>query len=201
MIFRLAAAPAFALVLAACATGASGSPDLPFEEGLASLCGQAFEGRVVSDDPVDGEWRENRLVVHVRDCEPGLFRLPLSVGEDRSRTWVLSTTGENGAWELRHIHRHEDGSLDTQTNYGGFSISDPKAVRQEFPTDQSTRDLFDKEGISTSNTNVWAVEVRSGKKLFAYELKRPGRFFRVEVDLSRPVEIPPPHWAPPAPPM
>lgn len=202
MIRKLAGAPAFALILAACATapGAS-SPDLPFAEGLAAVCGQAFEGRVVSHDAVDDDWRANRLVVHVRDCEPGRFQLPLSVGEDRSRTWVLSTTGPDGSWELRHIHRHEDGGLDALTSYGGYSISDPAAWRQEFPADQSTKDLFDEEGIPVSKANTWAVEVRSGQQLFAYELRRPERFFRVEVDLSRPVDIPPPHWAPPAPPM
>lgn len=201
MNFKAALAPAIALVLAACATAPSGPPDLPFAEGLAAACGKAFEGRVVSQDAADDEWRENRLVVHVRDCEPGVFRLPLSVGEDRSRTWVLSMTGPEGGWELRHVHRHEDGSLDTLTSYGGYSISDPAAARQEFPADQSTKDLFDREGIPVSKANVWAVEVRSGQQMFAYELKRPERFFRVEVDLSKPVEIPPPHWAPPAPPM
>lgn len=201
MLLKLAAAPAFALFLAACASTPAGPADLPFADGLAAVCGQAFEGRVVSDEAVDDEWRNSQIVVHVRDCEPGVFRIPLSVGEDRSRTWVLTATGENGGWELRHVHRHEDGSLDAVTSYGGFSTSEPSAARQEFPADQATKDLFDREGIPVSKPNVWAVEVRSGEQLFAYELKRPGRFFRVEADLSKPVDIPPPHWAPPAPPM
>lgn len=201
MMLKLAVAPAFALVLAACASAPAGPPDLPFTEGLAAVCGKAFEGRVVSDDPVDDAWRQSRLVVHVRDCEPGLFRLPLSVGEDRSRIWVLSATGEAGGWELRHVHRHEDGSLDALTGYGGVSASDPAAARQEFPADEATKALFDAENIPDSKANVWAFEVRSGEQLLAYELKRPGRFFRVEFDLTQPVEIPPPHWAPPAPPM
>lgn len=201
MMLRLAAAPVFALLVSACATAPAGSEDLPFADGLAALCGKAFEGRVVSKDGADDDWRQARLVVHIQDCQPGRVRMPLSVGDDRSRTWVLSATGEGGAWELRHIHRHEDGSLDALTSYGGFSTSAPAAVRQEFPADQATKDLFDREDISVSKTNVWAVEVRSGRNLLAYELKRPERFFRVEFDLSKPVEIPPPHWAPPAPPM
>lgn len=201
MMLKITALPSIALCLAACATAPAGPADLPFAEGLSAVCGQAFEGRVVSSDPADQEWRENRLVVHVRDCEPGLFRLPLSVGEDRSRTWVLTQTGTNASWELRHVHRHADGSLDALTNYGGVSVSDPAAARQEFAADQATKDLFDAEGIPVSKTNVWAMEVRSGQQLMAYELKRPERYFRVEIDLSKPVETPPPHWAPPAPPM
>lgn len=201
MITRLAAATAFALFSAACASAPAAAPDLPFAEGIATACGKAFEGRVVSDDAADDAWRSERIVMYVRDCEPGLVRIPLSVGEDRSRTWVLSATGEGGAWELRHIHRHEDGSLDALTSYGGYSVSDIGAVRQEFPADQSTKDLFDQENIPVSKANVWAVEVRTGSNLFAYELKRPERFFRVEFDLTQPVEIPPPHWAPPAPPL
>jgi len=35
-------------------------------------------------------------------------------------------------------------------------------------------------------TNVWAVEVHPGKT-YAYELRRPNRFFRVEFDLSKPL--------------
>lgn len=200
MMKRLAFAPAL-VFLAACATAPSGPPDLPFAEGLTAACGKAFEGRVVSQDAADDKWRESRLVVHVRDCQDGVFRIPLSVGEDRSRTWVLSQVAGTGQWELRHVHRHEDGSLDALTGYGGISMSNPAAARQEFPADQPTKDLFDREGIPVSKANVWAVEVRSGRQLLAYELKRPERFFRVELDLSRPVEIPPPHWAPPPPPM
>jgi len=35
-------------------------------------------------------------------------------------------------------------------------------------------------------TNVWAIEVEPGH-LFAYELRRPERHFRVEFDLTRPL--------------
>jgi len=42
-------------------------------------------------------------------------------------------------------------------------------------------------------TNVWAMEF-SQQKTFAYELRRPGRFFRVDFDLTRPVAAPPPPW-------
>ena len=52
---------------------------------------------------------------------------------------------------------------------------------------------FEREGSAQSVTNVWAVEVRP-RQSFAYELRRPGRFFRVEFDLARTVPTPPPAW-------
>ena len=66
------------------------------------------------------------------------------------------------------------------------------AQRQEFPADDFSKALFVRENIPASTTNVWAMEAGGG--IFAYELRRPGRFFRVEFDLTRPVAPPPPPW-------
>ncbi len=41
-----------------------------------------------------------------------------------------------------------------------------------------------RENIAASTQNVWAMEAEPGRA-FAYELRRPGRFFRVEFDLTR----------------
>ena len=38
-----------------------------FFTGLLALCGQAFEGRVVSNDPADASMAAQRLVMHVRE--------------------------------------------------------------------------------------------------------------------------------------
>ncbi|MBK8197776.1 MAG: hypothetical protein IPK75_05345 [Acidobacteria bacterium] len=192
MLFRLAVAPAFALVITACASGPEAPSRSGFETALAPLCGEAFEGRIVTTDAADDPWRAERVVMHVRGCEPGLFEIPLHVGENRSRTWVLMQVGE--AWELRHDHRHDDGEPDSLTLYGGFSASPPDALRQEFPADEATKALFDAEGIPVSKTNVWAIEIDPGANVFAYELKRPERHFRLEFDTSRPVDAPPAPW-------
>lgn len=191
MLFRHALAPAFALLAAACVTPAEPAPSA-FETALAPLCGKAFEGRIVTSDAQDDDWRAQPVVMHVRTCEPGYITIPLHVGEDRSRTWVLMQVGES--WELRHDHRHEDGEPDALTQYGGFAATPADALRQEFPADQSTKDLFDRENIPVSKTNVWAVEVDPSANLFAYELKRPQRFLRVEFDTSKPVAAPPTPW-------
>jgi hypothetical protein len=94
---------------------------------------------------------------------------------------------------LKHDHRHEDGSEDEQTQYGGDSASEGSAQRQEFPADQYSREMFVRRNIPQSATNVWAIEVAPAK-VFAYELRRPNRFFRVEFDLTRPIAPPPPPW-------
>jgi hypothetical protein len=128
----------------------------------------------------------------VRTCLPGYAAIPLHVGDDRSRTWVLASVGS--VWELRHDHRHEDGGADALTMYGGLASTPGSALRQEFPADDTTKALFDREGIPVSKANVWAVEIDPSTNLFAYELRRPERYLRVEFDTSKPVEPPPAPW-------
>ncbi|HEV2079033.1 MAG TPA: hypothetical protein VGR19_03925 [Allosphingosinicella sp.] len=182
-----------ALALSACATlPASTSPQDQFFARLTALCGRAFEGRIASP-PVeaDSNFAGKRLVMHVRECSANTIRIPFHVGEDRSRTWVITRTP--AGLRLKHDHRHEDGSEDKLTQYGGDTLHQGTPQRQEFPADQFSRDLFVRENLPQSVANVWAMEVVPGQ-MFAYELRRPNRFFRVEFDLTRPVAPPPPPW-------
>ena len=182
---------AFSFALAAAAPAAQ--PADLFLAQLSALCDKAYEGRVVSP-PSSGDdaFAGKALVMHVRDCEPGVVRIPFHVGEDRSRTWVVTRTATG--LRLKHDHRHEDGSEDKLTQYGGDSVTAGSAARQEFPADAFSKEMFLAGNIPASVTNVWAMEVHSGK-MFAYELRRPeGRFFRVEFDLTRPVAVPPAAW-------
>ena len=181
------------LALTGCATAdVPRTPQDAFYTRLLGLCGKSFEGRVASP-PVaaDASFAGKRLVMHVRDCSPAQMRIPFHVGDDRSRTWVISRTGTG--LTLKHDHRHEDGSADKLTQYGGDTVNPGTERRQEFPADEESRALFVTEKIPVSATNVWALEVEPGT-LFAYELRRPGRFFRVDFDLARPVATPPPAW-------
>ncbi len=173
------------LALGACATApAPVTSQDAFFANLSALCGQRFEGRVVTTDPADAAFTNARLLMHVRDCSADEVRIPFWVGEDHSRTWVVTRT-ETGL-RLKHDHRHEDGTEDVLTQYGGDTVDAGSAERQEFPVDQFSKDLFTRENRTVSNTNVWAVEVHPGR-IYAYELRRPNRHFRVEFDLSRPV--------------
>lgn len=150
---------------------------------LNALCGQRFEGKVVTSDPLDADFANSRLLMHVRDCSLAEVRIPFHVGQDKSRTWVLTRTG--AGLRLKHDHRHEDGTEDELSQYGGDTAAAGTAMRQEFPADEFSKELFLAKGNPASVTNVWAVEAADA--LFAYELRRPERFFRVEFDLTKPV--------------
>jgi hypothetical protein len=183
-----------ALALAGCIStpAQQPSPSDAFFANLSALCGRAFEGRIVSP-PVeaDAAFAGKPLVMHVRECSRETIRIPFHVGADRSRTWVVSRTASG--LRLKHDHRHEDGSEDKLTQYGGDTSDPGTASRQDFPADQFSRALFVRENIPQSAANVWAMEVQPGRS-FAYQLRRPNRFFRVEFDLTRPVAPPPAPW-------
>jgi len=150
---------------------------------LADLCGMRFEGKLVSSDDVDADMASQRLEMHVRDCSPQEVRIPFKVGEDKSRTWIVTRTADGV--RLKHDHRHADGVEDELSQYGGDTASAGTAERQEFPADAFSRSLFETKGNPASVANVWAIELT--EMVFAYELKRPQRFFRVEFDLTKPI--------------
>lgn len=166
------------------------SPQEAFFASLSALCGQAFKGQLTSKDEADADFATQNMVMHVRTCSETEIRIPFHVGTDRSRTWVI--TKEAGGLRLKHDHRHEDGSEDAVTQYGGDTREAGTANRQSFPVDAFSIAMFEREGLAASVVNVWNVEVDEG--LFAYELTRPGRLFRVEFDTSAPVAGPPAPW-------
>ncbi len=150
---------------------------------LNELCGTSYEGKVVTTDPLDADFASARLVMTVASCSPQEVRIPFHVGVDRSRTWVVMRT--DTGLRLKHDHRHEDGTEDILSQYGGDTATGGTGVRQEFPADEFSKDLFLREGNPASVTNVWAMEATD--TMFAYELRRPERFLRVEFDLTQTV--------------
>lgn len=172
----------------------SRAPADQFLAAIAEHCGEAFEGRVLVDEPAtdDNPFADQRLVMHVRECGEEEIRIPFHVGDDRSRTWILTRTSDG--LRLKHDHRHDDGSHDAVTMYGGDTAAPGTAERQEFPVDDFSVEMFEREGLTVSVTNTWAMEIETGQRFF-YELSRPGgRLFQVEFDLTGPVDPPPPPW-------
>jgi hypothetical protein len=190
----VAALSALLLLQSASVVAADGpAPADAFMSSLARLCGQAFAGRITANEPrTDSDPFEGKaLVMHVRECRQDEIRVPFHVGDDRSRTWVIART--TSGLRLKHDHRHEDGTPDELTMYGGDTRDAGTATRQGFPADAESKALFEREGLTVSIGNVWAVEIEPGVR-YVYELARPGRLFRVEFDLTQPVAPPPPPW-------
>jgi len=158
---------------------------------LKDLCGKAFEGRVVEDSTGSDTWAQNRLVMHIRDCSDTEIKIPLHVGADRSRVWVI-TKLPDGHMQLKHDHRHEDGSEDRVTQYGGRTRMIASASSFDFPADDASIENFKENGLDASVTNVWRLSV--GENTFRYRLSRPGRSFEIVFDLTKPVPVPPPAW-------
>jgi hypothetical protein len=161
-------------------------PSEQFWKSLQAHCGQSYEGKLIS--PESDPRFEGRLVMHVRACEDGQLRIPFFVGNDRSRTWVL-TKNEESVIQLKHDHRHEDGSEDAVTQYGGMASNTGSASTQYFPADQFTAEL-----LPAAVGNVWWITV--DEESFTYNLRRLGSstLFTVRFDLTKPIETPAAPW-------
>ena len=174
-----------ALSLGACvSTGDPRTPADQFFKRMSILCGKSFAGKMTAGNESDASFATAVLQAHARECSPSEIRIAFDVGEDRSRTWIITRT-ESGL-RLKHRHMLKDGTEDPVSQYGGDTASAGTAARQEFPVDEFSKAMFSKEGRTVSNTNVWAFEIEPGQAL-VYELARPGRLFRVSFDLDKPL--------------
>jgi len=181
-------------LLGACNGPQASSPAADFMEKLRVHCGKAYKGALVSSDAVDAAFGEQDLIMHVRECDSDEIRIPFQVGDDRSRTWVITRT--SSGLRLKHDHRHEDGTEDLVTQYGGDSstiISDANnIIRAEFPVDAYSISLFSENDLKASVVNIWAIEISENS--FSYELSRPNRLFKVTFDSQNAVPPPPAPW-------
>ncbi len=163
-----------------------------FWRELRALCGKSFAGQITeSTSATDAQFKGQALVMHVRACSENEIKIPFHVGDNRSRTWVITRTASG--LRLKHDHRHADGTADKVTQYGGDTTNAGSAILQDFPADAFTAQL-----IPAAKTNVWSFSIGPGKTL-NYRLVRAaeGRRFRVEFDLTQPVKTPPAPWGHP----
>ena len=193
---RVAALLLAASALAGCAaTPASTDPQEQFFAALTARCGQAYAGKIETNEAADADMQGKAMVMHIRRCTPDRIEIPFHIAGlgpdgdwDRSRTWIVSPT--DSGLRLKHDHRHADGTKDAVTLYGGDTATPGTASRQEFPVDAESIAMFEATGRNVSTTNVWAMEITPLG--FAYELKRTNRHFRVGFSWDRPVSPPPP---------
>jgi hypothetical protein len=131
------------------------------------------------------------LVVHFRECDGDTLRIPFHIeveatgSWDRSRTWIL-TRAPGDRLELRHDHRESDGTPSERTMYGGFSETPGTANRQDFVSVERTEESGYPRG--------WRIEIVPGER-YTYGTTRRGEWsWRVDFDLTRPIDPPPAPW-------
>jgi hypothetical protein len=160
---------------------AAASPQDAFWRHLQALCPLSAEGELLRAPPGDTQIDPDaRLVVHFRECGDTELRFPLHVDENRSRTWVFIRHDDR--LELRHDHRHPDGTEESNTWYGASTLEPGTANRQEF--------VMEREGVRSG----WRVEIEPGRR-YTYGTIRGGEWrHHLRFDLAAPVEPPPPPW-------
>ena len=147
--------------------------DLPdaaalFFQNLKTLCGQRFEGATeFPDEPDHPLGGGKKLTITFEKCSENEIRIPLQAGEDKSRTWIVTLSGNRLL--LKHDHRHADGTPDKVTMYGGWATAEGDALRQRFSADEETAKL-----IPEAATNVWTIEMDAARERLTYSLERHG---------------------------
>lgn len=148
-----------------------------FFANLGALCGAAFEGASVFPRDAGDAIAGKKLVAQVASCGANEIRVPFVVGEDRSRTWIISKVA--GGLQLKHDHRHADGTPDDQTMYGGMASESGSAHAQSFHADDYTAKL-----IPAASANVWTLTLSPDGGKMSYYLERDGKP-RFKAELTR----------------
>ena len=139
-----------------------------FFANLKKLCGQQLAGETKFPQDPQHPLVGKKLLMSVASCTESELRIPFQVGEDKSRTWILTLTDKGLLF--KHDHRHEDGTPDKITMYGGWAAGDGTAHAQRFPADAETAKL-----IPEAVTNVWKLEINPETRQFTYSLERHGK--------------------------
>ncbi len=150
-----------------------------FLHQLNQHCGKSFYGKIISGGKIGDGFTGETLIIRIDKCQNNAINIPFFVGENKSRTWLLTET--NGILKLKHDHRHEDGSADKITMYGGTSTNEGLDSLQMFPADAATCKMID-----YACANVWWFTIN--KTSLTYNLRRIGseRIFTVAFDLTQP---------------
>lgn len=156
------------LLLSSCASPITKNPQNAFFDTLSSLCGERFEG--VMTFPTEGQdsFANKKLIAKFDSCNNEYVKIPFAVGDDTSRTWVI--TQRASGLELKHDHRHADGTPDDINLYGGSTQNSGSALSQSFFADDHTKKL-----IPNASTNVWTISFNANKTELKYHLERHQR--------------------------
>ncbi|MDR4988962.1 MAG: hypothetical protein RG741_09025 [Bacteroidales bacterium] len=154
-----------------------------FLNNIALLCGQTFSGGETFIAEGRESWADKHFVMHVTVCEDDRVYVPFHLDDDHSRTWMFLV--EEGRLRFRHDHRHEDGTPEDITMYGGYADGTGTSLLQSFPADEYTCEL-----IPTSCDAVWRVFLSEDLSAFTYQLLyRDELLFEGTFDISNNIAL------------
>jgi len=136
-----------------------------FFESVKELCGTQYVGIMTYPEKGQDDFAGKTLLAHIVSCDDNEIRIPFSVGEDKSRTWIIGKT--SSGLQLKHDHRHADGTPDEINMYGGSALESGSSLSQSFAADQHTAAM-----IPAAATNVWTLEFNQDKSEMTYYLER-----------------------------
>ncbi len=140
-----------------------------FFANLKLLCGKQFIGKSAYPDDPRHDFAGKKLVATFKSCSDTEVRIAFVVGEDHSRTWIISKTSQGLL--LKHDHRHHDGTPDKITMYGGYAADyknqDGTQYQQFFHADEYTAKL-----IPAAQSNVWMLQYKPQTQELIYYLER-----------------------------
>lgn len=155
--------------------------EIAFLDNLASLCGKSFRGEETYMAPGRESWAEKDFLMHVTVCEDDRVYIPFHLDEDQSRIWMF--IAEDRGLRFRHDHRHEDGTPEDLTMYGGYADGKGNEYRQHFPADDYTIEL-----LEDTLGREWRGILSEDLSSFTYQLLyNSDLVFEAEFDLTDPV--------------
>ncbi len=152
-----------------------------FLDNLAGLCGKSFRGKETFIAPGRESWADKDFKMHVTVCEDDRVYIPFHLDDDHSRTWMF--LAKDQGLRFRHDHRHDDGTPEDLTMYGGYADGAGTEFMQKFPADDYTvellEDIFNRE---------WRVILAEDLSTLEYQLLYHGEVvFAAEFDLTSPL--------------
>lgn len=154
-----------ALTISPSLKSAEDKAKLAFFDSLSELCGQRYEGQMTFPTEGQDSFAGKLLVAMIESCTDTEIRIPFHVGENRSRTWIVSKTDKG--LQLKHDHRHEDGTPNEINMYGGLAGTSGSSLSQSFAADAHTAKI-----IPAASTNVWTMTLSEDASTFTYHLER-----------------------------
>lgn len=153
------------LLLIFCIVSCRHKASSSFFDNLSLHCGKTYNG--ITEFPKDPQhpFVGKPLQMYVEHCSENEIRIPFKVGNNSSRTWIITKT--NKGLLLKHDHRHADGTPEDLTMYGGYANSEGNPWQQHFEADNDTFKM-----IPEAKTNIWTITIDDKNQTFTYSLQR-----------------------------